>query len=59
MESRFRFIVVGCLQRLGSAAACVRCHSLMSLATAARAARRPIFCCFTRLGVCYMIPLGS
>jgi hypothetical protein len=31
MESRFRFIVVGCLQRLGSAAACVRCHSLMSL----------------------------
>ena len=31
MESRFRFIVVGCLQRLASAAACVRCHSLMSL----------------------------
>ena len=31
MESRFRFIVVGCLQRLGSAAACVRCHSLISL----------------------------
>ena len=31
MESRFRFIVVGCLQRLGSAAACVRRHSLMSL----------------------------
>ena len=31
MERSLRVIVVGCLQRCPSAAACVRCHSLMSL----------------------------
>ena len=31
MERSLQVIVVGCLQRLGSAAACVQCHSLMSL----------------------------
>ena len=46
---------------LGQRCGVVRCPVFVRVSTAAGigAARRPIFCCLTRLGVCYMIPLGS